>query len=78
MRSRRPSCRSAQIIGDYGLWGILSNEGPNVGADFVILASLAGIAAAPVWGWALPAFLIGIAILVKTPTGVALVARVLR
>jgi hypothetical protein len=62
------------IIGDYGLWGVLSNEGPNVGADFVILASLAGIAAAPVKGWALPSFLIGVAILVKTPTGVALAA----
>ena len=64
----------SQMIGEYGLWGILSNEGPNVGADFVILASLAGIAAAPSWGWTLPAFLIGTAILVKTPTGVALVA----
>ena len=63
-----------QMIGEYGLWGILSNEGPNVGADFVILASLAGIAAASSWGWTLPAFLIGIAILVKTPTGVALIA----
>ena len=63
-----------QMIGEYGLWGILSNEGPNVGADFVILASLAGIAAAPSWGWTLPTFLIGIAILVKTPTGVALIA----
>jgi hypothetical protein len=61
-------------IGEYGLWGVLSNEGPNVGADFVILASLAGIAAAPVKGWALPSFLIGVAILVKTPTGVALAA----
>ena len=39
-----------QMIGEYGLWGILSNEGPNVGADFVILASLAGIAAAPIVG----------------------------
>jgi hypothetical protein len=63
-----------QMIGEYGLWGILSNEGPNVGADVVILASLAGIAAAPSWGWKLPAFLIGTAILVKTPTGVALIA----
>ena len=63
-----------QMIGEYGLWGILSNEGPNVGADFVILASLAGIAAASSWGWTLPSFLIGTAILVKTPTGVALAA----
>lgn len=64
----------APIVGEYGLWGILSNEGPNVGADFVILGSLAGIAAASSWGWTLPAFLIGTAILVKTPTGVALAA----
>ena len=62
------------MIGEYGLWGILSNEGPNVGADFVILGSVAGIAAAPSWGWRLPAFLIGTAILVKTPTGIALIA----
>jgi hypothetical protein len=62
------------LIGDYGIWGVLSNEGPNVGADFVILASIAGIAAARLWGWGLPAFLIGSAILVKTPTGVALMA----
>jgi hypothetical protein len=60
------------LLGEYGLWGVLSNEGPNVGADFVILASLAGIVAAPMRGWTLPSFLIGVAILVKTPTGVAL------
>ena len=65
---------ASAVIGEHGLWGVLSNEGPNVGADFVILASLAGIAAAPVRGWALPSFLIGVAILVKTPTGVALAA----
>ena len=59
-------------IGNYDLWGILSNEGPNVGSDFLILASIAGIAAAPSWGWRLPAFLIGSSILVKTPAGVAL------
>ena len=63
-----------QFVGDYGLWGILSNEGQNIGGDFVVLASMAGIAAASSWGWRLPAFLIGSAILVKTPVGVALVA----
>jgi hypothetical protein len=63
-----------RIIGDMSLWGVLSNESMNVGGDFVILASIAGIAAAPVWGWALPAFLIGSALLVKTTVGVALVA----
>jgi len=64
----------AQVIGDYGLWGILSNEGPNVGGDFLILSSLASIAAAPRWGWRLPAFLVGTGVLIKTPVGVALAA----
>ena len=63
-----------QVVGEYGLWGILSNEGPNVGGDFLVLSSVAGIAAAPAWGWRLPAFLIGTGILVKTPAGIALVA----
>ena len=62
------------ILGDYGLWGFLSNEGQNVGGDFVIIGTIAGIAAAPSQGWRLPAFLIGTAILVKSPVGVALVA----
>jgi hypothetical protein len=62
------------VVGDYALWGILSNEGPNVGGDFLILATVAGIAGAPSWGWRLPAFLVGAAILVKTPAGVALFA----
>jgi hypothetical protein len=62
------------IIGDYALWGILSNEAKNVGGDFIVLASVAGIAAAPSLGWRLPVFLIGSAILVKTPAGVALLA----
>lgn len=62
------------IIGDYALWGILSNEAKNVGGDFIVLASIAGIVAAPSLGWRLPVFLIGSAILVKTPAGVALLA----
>ena len=61
-------------IGDVGLWGILSNESKNVGGDLVVLGTIAGIAAAPVLGWRLPAFLAGTAILVKIPAGVALVA----
>ncbi len=63
-----------RIFGGYGVWGILSNEGPNVGGDFLILASVTGIAAAPALGWRLPAFLIGSTVLVKTPAGVALFA----
>jgi hypothetical protein len=65
---------AAGLVGDYGLWGFLSNEGQNIGGDFMVLSSVAGIAAAPFFGWALPAFLIGSAILVKTPLGIALVA----
>jgi hypothetical protein len=63
-----------EIVGDYSLWGILSNEAKNVGGDFVILSSIAGIAAAPSLGWRLPVFLLGSAILFKTPVGIALVA----
>ena len=62
------------VIGDFALWGILSNEAKNVGGDFIVLASVAGIAAAPSLGWRLPVFLIGSAIVVKTPAGVALLA----
>ena len=61
------------IVGDYRVWGILSNEAKNVGGDFVMLASIAGIAARPALGWALPVFLIGTAVVVKTPIGIALV-----
>lgn len=63
-----------EFIRDYDLWGILSNEGPNIGGDFVILATIAGIASARTIGWTLPAFLIGVALLVKTPAGIALMA----
>ena len=62
------------LIGEYGLWGVLSNEGPNVGGDFVIVGTIAGIAAASGWGWMLPAFLAGSALLVKTTAGIALIA----
>ena len=61
-------------FGDYSVWGFLSNEGQNIGGDFVTLGTIAAIAAAPFLGWILPAFLVGAAILVKTPVGVALVA----
>lgn len=62
------------FLGNTGLWGVLSNESMNVGGDFMIVGSIAAIAAAPVWGWALAAFLIGTAMIVKTTVGVALVA----
>jgi hypothetical protein len=58
----------------YELWGVASNNGQNVAAHFLVLASLAGIAAAPSRGWRLPVFLIGSAIIFKAPAGVALAA----
>lgn len=64
----------SEIFGQYELWGIVSNQGQNVGGDFLILGSIAGIAAAPSRGWRLPVFLIGSGILVKTPVGIALLA----
>lgn len=63
-----------RIVGDFSLWGLLSNEAQNVGGDFLILGSIAGIVAAPVYGWALPAFLIGSSVLFKTTAGIALVS----
>lgn len=62
------------LFGNTSLWGVLSNESMNVGGDFMILGSIAGIAAAPLWGWTLAALLIGSSMLVKTTVGVALVA----
>ena len=66
-----------RFVGDFGVWGVLSNESKNIGGDFVILASIAGIAATSAVGWLMPAFLIGTAVIVKTPAGVALVAGLL-
>ena len=58
----------------YELWGVASIVGQNVGGHFVVLAALAGLAATASIGWRLPVFLIGTAIIVKTPTGIALLA----
>jgi hypothetical protein len=62
------------VTENYELWGVASIVGQNVGAHFLVLASLAAVAAAPARGWRLPVFLIGTGILVKTSAGVALVA----
>lgn len=62
------------IVADYDVWGILSNEAQTVASDFLILASIATVAAAPVGGWLLPAFLIGSSVIFKTTAGIALVA----
>ena len=62
------------VTENYELWGVASIVGQNVGAHFLVLASLAAVAAAPTRGWRLPVFLIGTGILVKTSAGVALMA----
>ena len=66
--------RLGAVMADAAFWGVLSNEGANVGGDFVVLGSIAAIAATPAWGWMLPAFLIGSAVMVKSTTGMGLVA----
>lgn len=58
----------------YELWGAASIVCHNVGAQFLVLASLAAFTVATVRGWRLAVFLIGTAILVKAPTGVALLS----
>jgi hypothetical protein len=65
------------VIEYYELWGVASNVAQNVGAQFVTLAAVAAIAAAPSRGWRLPVFLIGTALIVKTSTGIALLAGLL-
>jgi len=62
------------LTANYDVWGPASIVGHNVGAEFVVLASLAALATAPTRGWRLAAFLIGTAIMVKVPTGVALLS----
>jgi hypothetical protein len=62
------------LLGEYSVWGLLSNEGQNIGGDLLTLGSVAAVAAAPLWGWTLAAFLVGAGILVKTPVGIALIA----
>ena len=62
------------VFADYELWGVASNVPQNVGAHFVTLAAIAGLVSAPSRGWFLPVFLVGTALIVKTPTGIALLA----
>jgi len=62
------------VAGHWENWGLAANVGHNVAAHFLVLASLAGIAAAPTRGWRLPVFLVGASVVFKSPTGIALVA----
>jgi hypothetical protein len=64
----------AALTASWEMWGAASNNAHNVAAHFLVLAALAGIAAAPTIGWRLPVFLVGSAVVVKAPTGVALAA----
>jgi hypothetical protein len=59
---------------NFELWGVASNNGQNLVAHFLALASLAALAAAPARGFKLAVFLIGGAVIFKAPTGVALAA----
>ena len=65
------------VVEDYETWGAASIVGQNLGAHFVVLAVLAGVAAAPARGWRLPVFLAGTAIIVKVSAGIALLAGLL-
>jgi hypothetical protein len=56
----------------YELWGVASVSGQNLASQFIVLAVVGGIVAAPVRGWRLPLFLIGSAVLFKAQTAVAL------
>ncbi|MBI2187875.1 MAG: hypothetical protein HYU37_12290 [Acidobacteria bacterium] len=62
------------LMRQWDLWGVASNNAHNIAAHFLVLACLAGIAAAPTRGWRLPIFLAGVAFIVKAPTGVSLLA----
>jgi hypothetical protein len=72
--SSRSLAPLAALAANWEMWGAASNNAHNVAAHLVVLASLAGIAAAPAIGWRLPVFLVGSAVIVKAPTGVALAA----
>jgi hypothetical protein len=64
----------AVLAGNYEFWGVASNVATNLATHFLTLAGVAGIAAAGAYGWRLPVFLVGTALLFKAPTGVALAA----
>ena len=60
------------LLDAYQLWGVASVSGQNLVSQFILLAVIGGIAAAPARGWRLPIFLIGSAVLFKAQTGLAL------
>jgi hypothetical protein len=62
------------VVENYELWGVATIVAQNVGAHFVTLAAIASYAAVPSRRWLLPVFLIGSALIVKSATGIALMA----
>jgi hypothetical protein len=62
------------VTDSYEIWGFTSIPGPNVAAQFIVLASLVGMTMAPTHNWRLAVFLIGSAVIFKAPTGLALCA----
>lgn len=68
-----PLAAVAPILRDREIWGVASIVAPNVGAHFLVLATLGTAAAAPFIGWRLPILLAGAGVLIKVPAGVAVV-----
>jgi hypothetical protein len=62
------------VTASFERWGVTLNPGTNIAGAFIVVATLAGLAAAPVRGWRLPAFFVGSAVLFKLSIGVALCA----
>jgi hypothetical protein len=60
------------LTANVQMWAVTFNPATSLASIFLVLASLAGIAAAPARGWGLAVFLIGSAVAFKAPTGVAL------
>ncbi|MEQ1757425.1 MAG: hypothetical protein ABL986_03840 [Vicinamibacterales bacterium] len=58
---------------NWQIWAVTPNI-QNLAGHFLVLASAAAIAAAPTLGWRLAVFLLGSAIIFKSPAGVALMA----
>jgi len=62
-----------RLAANWEMWGVSPNI-QNLAAHFIVLASLGALANAPVLGWRLPSFLVGSAIVFKSPAGIALAA----
>ena len=63
------------LMDNYQTWGVTRNNGQNLAAHFITIAGMSAVVGLPFKGWRLPVFLLGTAILFKTPTGVALISQ---